>query len=1540
VATRSATAVALVVAALTAVLVSVRGPLAGSLPGAGALGFSVRVDGLGAIMLALVAALGAVVVDFSRNYLDGDPRRAVFLGDLALTVACVMLLVMAGSLVQLAVMWSASSLALHRLLLFYPGRPGAVVAARKKFVVARAGDVCLVAASLLLVRAFRTADIGTLAERAAAVAHSGQVPGSVHLAAALIVLSAALKAAQFPGHGWLVEMNETPTPVSALLHAGILNGGTFLVVRLAHVVQLSPLALGLLVVIGGFTAIVSSVTMATEARVKVALGYSSSAHMGFMLLLCGIGAYTVAIVHLVAHSFYKAHAFLSSGSAVDVARASAVPPEEDQGSAGSMLVCLVAAGALVTGVGALVGVSVGASSTSLLLALVLGLGLAQLLNQATRGGFTLAVVRRSALAAAATALSFFALERVGAIAVGGSSPPAAPPAPAIVGLAFAVVAGFVVVSLLQAGPWHRASSRFFSAAYVHVHNGLYANVYFDRLVGAAKLPSSSVDRCLPREASASSPPSPSPSAETVRASVERVTQAHAPVWPLRAFVAVNPYLGMVDRTFAEAAATLARVAGARTTMPREFYLEALESGRIRRRHLDAALAEAALHHGRSALPADTPELLARVRTPAEPSVVEPLPTVADVVGALAGRDWSHVVTERVGAWAATYFDAGQASWRSPWRGEPAYRAWLAEASHDRTPEILGARGFRALVARLPRDADGAIATAIERLAIPASAVDTYLQRLLASIGGWAAYARHQVWDRELRGETDGVVEQLLAVRLAWEVALVEAFRHLGSAEAWARARAALTAPVQTPPDLAVDLVLQAAYEKAWQDDLTGKLPGPGIAIRTDRPSVQAVFCIDVRSEIFRRAFEALDPRHETIGFAGFFGFPLEYVPLGQEGGAAQCPVLLPPAAKVAETVLGESDGEAARVAESRVHRRRASQAWRSFKSGAIACFSFVGPVGLAYAPKLVTDALGLTRPVPHPSRDGIGRAVSQRLGPHLVPRIDHRSRMGLTDEQQVQMAEGLLRGMSLTSGFARLVMLTGHGSTTVNNPHAAGLDCGACGGHTGEANARVAAAVLNDRAVRAGLAERGIFLPDDTVFLGCLHDTTTDEVRIFDRDAVPATHARDLERLEAKLAEAGAHSRRRRAPRLGERDDAVGEAKILARSRDWSQVRPEWGLAGCAAFIVAPRQRTAGVDLAGRSFLHSYDWRADAGFGVLELVMTAPMVVGSWISLQYYASTVDNRVFGCGNKVLHNVVGTVGVLEGNGGDLRTGLPWQSVHDGRNLVHEPLRLNVLIEAPVEAMNGVLVKHPSVRALVDNGWLHLYALGDEGQVTHRYTGGLTWPREGSRMASRSPRASRGAARRDRSPRRPGDVRRLLGERGEQRARGGLPDRVCPANVRRSRATSRRRGVRGDRVRHRLRGCAPSRGLRPRRLPGDRRRRPTGDRSGAPAGSMPGASSRDGAVAPSRARDDARALARRGLARRLPLRPRRPSGRENLRPGARGDGLELRRAGLVSRFGGAVAALGTRHGRGARRLRLHPGRQLRSELLLLHLADRGAR
>lgn len=393
--------------------------------------------------------------------------------------------------------------------------------------------------------------------------------------------------------------------------------------------------------------------------------------------------------------------------------------------------------------------------------------------------------------------------------------------------------------------------------------------------------------------------------------------------------------------------------------------------------------------------------------------------------------------------------------------------------------------------------------------------------------------------------------------------------------------------------------------------------------------------------------------------------------------------------------------------------------------GAISCFSFVGPVGLIYLPKLFTDSMGWTRTVKQPGKKGLSDKQNQQK----TMAVDHCQHgnvsTGLTDEQKLELASGALTGMGLTSGFAPLVMITGHGSNTTNNPHASGLDCGACGGQSGEANARLAAAVLNDAKVRVGLKEQGIEIPEDTFFLAGLHDTTTDTVTVLNQKDVPESHAAQLQMLQQQLAQAGQLARQERSRRLNISDNSDVDRAVMARSQDWSQVRPEWGLAGCSAFIVAPRNRTLGKDLQGRAFMHSYNWQQDEKFEILELIMTAPMVVASWISLQYYASTVENKLFGAGNKTLHNVVGKMGILEGNGGDLRVGLPWQSVHDGENHQHAPNRLMVMIEAPLDAIERIIQKHETVRELVTNGWLSLVAL-DRGTY-YRWTREETWVKQ---------------------------------------------------------------------------------------------------------------------------------------------------------------------------------------------------------------------
>ena len=812
----------------------------------------------------------------------------------------------------------------------------------------------------------------------------------------------------------------------------------------------------------------------------------------------------------------------------------------------------------------------------------------------------------------------------------------------------------------------------------------------------------------------------------VQTAVSQARRRVAPLWPLRHFVAVNPFLGLVEYPFETAVQLLHQRAGARMTAPRSFYRTAIENGRIADADLAAALAERPLSAHAPQTVADL-KAFARVAPTGETAVQ--VPTVADVAQTLTHTEWEPMIVDAISRWAATYFDQGQAYWKSPWRDLPAYIAWRAEAAHDQTPRAMGIPTFSQTVNRLPETAVETIHAALNQLAIPAAGLEAYLHRLLMDMGGWAGFARYQLWEAELRGGDDDAVEQLLAIRLVWEVALLKAFDNRGLGLAWQDALAGHKRPFdpQTQARLDGELLLQTAFEKSYQRQLIAKLANQQPATQTARPAAQAAFCIDVRSEVFRRALEAAYSDVETIGFAGFFGFPIEYVRIGETQGGAQCPALLTPQFVIKEGVEGATAESEATVWDQRTMRQRVAKIWRSFKFGAVSCFGFVGPVGLAYIKNLVMDSLGKGRPVPHPAAYGLSNEVVIRLAPKLEPETMPNGRStGMTLEQQIDVAEGVLNAMSLTGNFARLVLLVGHGSSTVNNPYATGLDCGACGGHTGEANVRVAVQVLNNPAVRQQLAVRGIEIPADTLFVAGLHDTTTDEITLYDRGHIPASHGLDLHKIEEGLAQAGRLARAERARLLNLPPNVEVDTAVLARSRDWSQVRPEWGLAGCAAFIVAPRQRTAGVDLNGRSFLHNYTWQQDKGFKVLELIMTAPMVVASWINLQYYGSTVDNERFGSGNKVLHNVVGTLGVLEGNGGDLRTGLPWQSVHDGEKYIHEPLRLSVMIEAPIDAMNEIIARHEAVRQLVDNGWLYLFALDEAGQVAHQYAGNLRWER----------------------------------------------------------------------------------------------------------------------------------------------------------------------------------------------------------------------
>ena len=474
----AATLLSLIAAAVTMAEWVHFGPGVSPLIGIHGLGLSTRLDALSASMMLLVTFIGWIVVRYAATYLDGEARQGPFTGWLCLTLTSVLGLVSAGNLIQLVLAWIAASLFLHRLLLFYPDRVAAQRAAAKKFITARLGDVALIGATASLAVAYHTVDIGAILH----AAHAGKGGSFAVLAASLLALAAMLKSAQFPTHGWLTEVMETPTPVSALLHAGVINAGGFLLIRFADVMLLAPGVLAMLVMIGGFTALFGSLVMLTQPAVKTSLAWSTVAQMGFMILECGLALFPLALLHIVAHSLYKAHSFLASGGAVERVAAIRRPGPVAVPDAKAVGRAFLAALAIYI----LVGLGFGLTHKSpqaIALGAILIFGVAYMLAQGFADTAPRALTRRTAVYALATSVAYFALQTAATALTAGLLPATPVPGPLEWVLIVLAVISFGLVAIVQAmfplWAYHPAAA----GLRVHLSNGFYANAVFDRLLG-------------------------------------------------------------------------------------------------------------------------------------------------------------------------------------------------------------------------------------------------------------------------------------------------------------------------------------------------------------------------------------------------------------------------------------------------------------------------------------------------------------------------------------------------------------------------------------------------------------------------------------------------------------------------------------------------------------------------------------------------------------------------------------------------------------------------------------------------------------------------------------------------------------------------------------------------------------------------------------------------------------------------------------------------------------------------------------------------
>jgi uncharacterized protein YbcC (UPF0753/DUF2309 family) len=527
---------------------------------------------------------------------------------------------------------------------------------------------------------------------------------------------------------------------------------------------------------------------------------------------------------------------------------------------------------------------------------------------------------------------------------------------------------------------------------------------------------------------------------------------------------------------------------------------------------------------------------------------------------------------------------------------------------------------------------------------------------------------------------------------------------------------------------------EESYRSVLLDDLRQGQLSTQNGTSTDRPDAQLVFCIDTRSEVLRRHLEA-QGNYETHGYAGFFGVPMQHQPYGSEEQVKSCPPIVDPKHRIGERPAERHRDQAERYDWWTRLGTAGTKLLKTLKNNVAAAFGFVEGSGGFFGGAMAARTLlpsGLFR---------LGAAIRARLpGPESFtePTVDRETvdpdeenglPVGLSHEAKVLYAEAAFRLMGWTT-FAPIVVFAGHGSQTPNNPYKSSLDCGACAGNPGGPNARVLAAICNDDTVREDLRERGIDIPDDTVFLAGQHNTTTDAVRLFVDEGDPPVSPEALDQLREDLRAAQADATAERVESMNASVDAGRSAAAIheteRRAADWAETRPEWGLAGNAGFIVGPRALTRDVDLDGRCFLHSYDWATDEDGTALENIMTGPLVVGEWINTQYYFSTVDNAAYGSGSKVTQNVVGKVGVVQGNGGDLMTGLPLQSLQaDDETVMHRPLRLLAVVHAPVDRVEAIIERHATLAQLFDHEWLHLTVMdpAQDNTFVHYQPGG-TW------------------------------------------------------------------------------------------------------------------------------------------------------------------------------------------------------------------------
>ncbi len=765
--------------------------------------------------------------------------------------------------------------------------------------------------------------------------------------------------------------------------------------------------------------------------------------------------------------------------------------------------------------------------------------------------------------------------------------------------------------------------------------------------------------------------------ENFQNKIQTASQVIGKTWPLYSFVTSNPLSGFENKHFEKVMQDVKQTRSARVFPEARVYRKAYQEGEINQTELIDLLEANNLF--------ESPEhYLLKLESLQETQ----------------NQNFNSKLDRVMVKWLMAFMDEGLAEWEMPFKEDGFYSSWRILATYD---EEINVRSL----SELPKTATEVLTKILmnftddEQLQI--------MEHHIAALPGWTGYIKH-------REETNSQWQKKYSITLLEYLAV-----RLWLAKHYKITLLPNKNKEQIPDSNAkIQYLFLKAWERSWQNKLISELQNQTNSSSevSQTPDAQMVFCIDTRSELIRRNIESKGS-YETFGYAGFFGIAMDYENLEDGLSRKSCPPIVPSAYQVSEIAQKNKEHHIAHY-QNRIERKKFTNYFlKRMKNMLPSAFGYVEGSGVFYGVSLLLRTLF---PV---SLYNLKRKNELFHENDSEPRIcqSHKDEIGSLDiplEEKTAIVKSAFDLMGWNQ-FAPLIVFVGHGSHSANNPFASSLDCGACAASPGRHNARMLAKLANQNEVRNALKENhNVIIPTTTVFIGAEHNTTTDEIVLFASE-LPSSHNANLSNLKKDLQSAQETATQER---FGLSKNSI--SAVHKKTNNWAETRPEWGLAKNAGFIVAPRSLTKNLNLQGHCFLQSYNWELDKNGNALEGIMQGPMVVTQWINNHYYFSTVDNETFGGGSKISHNITGKFGVVQGNGGDLKIGLPLQSVNEtDETLYHQPLRLSVLIQAPKENIQEILLKNDNLKSLLDNEWIYLLVMDPTSENSiSRYQKGMEW------------------------------------------------------------------------------------------------------------------------------------------------------------------------------------------------------------------------